>query len=783
MKQNLLSEQMIFFFILLTGFLISSCSQMDESALNIIPKPWKAKISKGVFRFKKSTQILVEDNNPEAQNVAKYLAGRVEKASGYKLEISVTSETKVVSNAILLTSSGVDPELGDEGYLFNSGAMGVVINGMPAGLFYGVQTLFQLLPSQIYNVDTVQTNIDWSIPAVSIKDKPRFSWRGMHLDVGRHLFPVNFIKKYIDYIAMHKMNTFHWHLTEDQGWRIEIKKYPRLTEIGAYRDGTVVGHVGKPHVTDGKRYGGFYLQDEIRDIVSYAKDRFITIVPEIEMPGHSVAALTAYPNLSCTGGPFKVRQVWGIEDDIYCAGNDSVFTFLQDVLSEVLELFPSKYIHIGGDEAPKDRWEKCPKCQQRIKDEGLKDEHELQSYFIQRIEKFLNSKGRQIIGWDEILEGGLAPNAAVMSWRGTEGGIAAAQQNHDVVMSPTSYCYFDYYQADESMEPLAIGGFLPLEKVYEFEPVPEELSTEQARHILGAQGNVWTEYIKTPKMVEYMALPRMCALSEVVWSAKEKRNLQSFLQRMIAHYNRMDEMGINYFQPPLSGFGKRNVFINEKIVEIKKQRLNSEVRYTLDGTDPTKESTLYSAPFKLTGTTVLKAKEFFHNGHASRIYEALFLRQKMIEATQLDDSKKGLFYQYFEFDQPIDTTGDLKKLTPKSTGVVSQIVYPFEKLPEQFGLIFTGFVKVPSDGVYTFTILSNDGSTLLVDKQLIVENDGWHGSRERYGQIALKAGFHPIKVLYFQVGGGKALKAFVEGPGLQKQEITDSILWHNSISK
>ncbi len=317
-----------------------------------------------------------------------------------------------------------------------------------------------------------------SVPACIIEDEPRFVYRGMHLDVGRHMFPVATIKRYIDMLALHKMNTFHWHLTEDQGWRIEIKKYPKLTEIGAFRNETVVGHAGRPPlVFDGKRYGGFYTQDEVRDVVAYAKSKFITVIPEIEMPGHAMAALASYPELSCTGGPFEVNTKWGVMDDVFCAGKEETFTFLQDVLTEVIDLFPGTYIHVGGDECPKARWEKCPLCQKRIKDEGLKDEHELQSYFIQRIEKFLSSKGRKLIGWDEILEGGLAPEATVMSWRGTKGGIAAAKQKHDVIMTPSSHVYLDYYQCEPAGQPLAIGGYLPLEKVYSFNPMPEELTT------------------------------------------------------------------------------------------------------------------------------------------------------------------------------------------------------------------------------------------------------------------------------------------------------------------
>jgi hexosaminidase len=771
MKRITFITRCILFFLFVTINFMTGCGEMEDSSLNILPKPSKIEISKGNFYLSQATKILVEPGNEEVLHIGQYLSNRLEKSSGYKLSVTQKTESDDVSNAILLLVKDIDARFGDEGYALECTSNKIVIHGQPAGVFYGLQTLFQLLPPHIFNNDLEQTNINWVVPAVKIEDIPRFQWRGMHLDVCRHFFPVTFVKRYIDYLAMHKFNILHMHLTDDQGWRVEIKKYPLLTKIGAYRDGTVVGHIGKPHVLDGTRYGGFYTQDEIRDIVEYAKEQYITVVPEIEMPGHSVAALTAYPHLSCTGGPFKVRQVWGIADDIHCAGNDSVFSFLQNVLSEVIDLFPSKYIHIGGDEAPKERWKNCPKCQNRIEKEDLKDEHELQSYFIRRIETFLNSKGRQIIGWDEILEGGLAPNAAVMSWRGTEGGIEAVKQKHQVVMSPTSHCYFDYYQNDPMNEPLAIGGYLPLEMVYQFEPVPEELSADQIQYILGAQGNVWTEYIKTPEDVEYMAIPRMCALAEVVWSAKDKRDLNDFLKRMSFHYFRLDETGANYCWPDLVGFNKKNVFIDDTNVKIRSNRYGSQVRYTLDGKEPSEESSLYSDPIHLTESTVIKVKEFMPNGQASRLYEGQFTKTKAAEATKQINAKNGLIYKYFESSDEIDHTGALDTMEPKSEDHITQIKYPDMELPESFGLIFSGFVRVPSDGVYTFFLISNDGSSLYINDQLIVDNEGWHGAQEKYGQAALKAGLHPIIVKYFQVGGGKALQVSLEGPGIEKHEI------------
>ena len=364
------------------------------------------------------------------------------------------------------------------------------------------------------------------------------------LDVARHFFDIEFVKKYIDFIALHKMNTFHWHLTDDQGWRIEIKKYPKLTEIGAYRNGTIIGRYPGTG-NDNIHYGGFYTQEQIKEVVAYAAKRHITVIPEIEMPGHAKAALASYSNLGCSGGPYEVKQTWGVEEEVFCAGNDSVFTFLQDVLDEVIPLFPSQYVHIGGDECPKSRWKTCPKCQKRIKDHNLKDEHELQSYFVQRMEKYVNSKGKKMIGWDEILEGGLAQNATVMSWRGEAGGIEAAKQDHDVIMTPGTHVYLDHSQSKKE-DSVTIGGYLSVQKVYSYEPVPGVLSTKQKKHVLGAQGNVWTEYMKSPRKVEYMLFPRLSALSEVLWSPPASRSWNEFEKRLAVQFKRYDLWGVNY---------------------------------------------------------------------------------------------------------------------------------------------------------------------------------------------------------------------------------------------
>ena len=758
---------------LLALLFIVGCGQ-KSSDVSIIPEPKELEVNSGHFEINKETKIVVDSNDPKVKGVADYFVEQLNSVSGYSIKITTLSEKNSSKNLITFTDKNLDSSLGDEGYSLASNEDEIIVTGTPHGLFYGVQTLFQLLPKEIFSKKTV-ANFNWSIPSVQINDIPRFKWRGMHLDVCRHIFPLSFIKKYIDYIAMHKMNIFHWHLTEDQGWRIEIKKYPKLTEIGAWRKGT---QVRKTQKDDGVPYGGFYTQDQIREVVKYAEERFVTVVPEIEMPGHSVAALTSYPELSCTGGPFEVRTRWGIDENIYCAGNEEVFTFIENVLIEVLELFPSKYIHIGGDEAPKARWEKCPKCQARIKKEGLKNEHELQSYFIARIEKFLNSKGRQIIGWDEILEGGLAPNAAVMSWRGIEGGISAAKQKHYVVMSPTDYCYFDYYEGKPENEPLAIGGFLPLEKVYSYEPIPEELNADEQKYIMGVQANQWTEYIATPELAEYMTLPRLCALAEVAWSPKEKRDLDNFLDKMSVHYGRMYELGINFRWPGLEGLNKNNAFIKDATVEIKSKQKNMEICYTTDGTEPTQSSLLYTKPFKITETTSLKIREFTPDGKGSPVYESYYAKENPREPVSEKSNNKGLTFEYFEFAEEMYSVTELQKLESLKKGKVSNFVYPFEeeKLPEMFGLIFKGYVNVPNEDIYRFSLLSNDGSRLYVADKLVVDNDGPHGAYEKEGEIALKAGWHKIELLYFQAGGGKALKVSVKNSRARKREISESIL-------
>jgi len=495
----------------------------------IIPQPQKIEVNEGNFVLNEKTVVSV---STETKIVGEYLASEFRISTGFSLPIKICNLEK---NHITLSLLKND-KLGDEGYELVSTNDGIKITAQtPAGIFYGCQSLRQLLPPENLSKETVQ-NIKWTVPCVSITDAPRFKWRGMMIDPCRHFWDIEFIKKYIDMIALHKMNVFHWHFTEDQAWRIEIKKYPKLTEIGAWRN------------ENGKKYGGFYTQEQIKNVVKYAADRFITILPEIELPGHSVAAISAYPELSCSGAPAEIPTTWGVFENVYCAGKESTFKFLEDVISEVIDLFPGDYFHIGGDECPKVNWKKCPKCQERIKNENLKNEDELQSYFIKRMEKFINKKGKRMVGWDEILEGGLAPNATVMSWRGTEGGIAASKQGHDVIICPVTHCYFDYSQQEKEKIDIDGATVTTTEKVYEFEPVPEELNEEEAKHVLGAQGNLWTEHIPTVERAEEMLYPRACALSEKLWSPKNCSNFENFEKRLETHLKRLDILNIKYFK-------------------------------------------------------------------------------------------------------------------------------------------------------------------------------------------------------------------------------------------
>ncbi|MBC7567634.1 MAG: family 20 glycosylhydrolase [Pedobacter sp.] len=592
-------------FTFITLISINVFAQTDSN-MGIIPVPVSVVKKQGSFSLDK-TVVLVSADAANSQ-VADLLNAYIVSKAGFALRAEKTIMPG--SKAILLTSIGAD-KLPAEGYKIIITNKQFTIVGKGAGLFYGLQSAMQMMPDPVKKGSSVVIN------AVEINDYPRFKYRGLHLDVGRHMFPVAFVKKYIDLMSQYKLNNFHWHLTEDQGWRIEIKKYPKLTSVGSIRKGTIIGNypgTGNDNIV----YKGFYTQDEVKDIVAYASQRFVNVIPEIELPGHSSAAIAAYPELSCfperdtfigdrttwAGSRMgkQVQQTWGIYQDVFVP-SENTFNFLEGVLDEVLALFPSKYIHIGGDESPKEFWKESKFCQDLIKTLGLKDEHELQSYFIQRIEKYINSKGRSIIGWDEILEGGLAPNATVMSWRGIDGGIAAAKQNHDVIMSPSGPIglYLDSKQSNSKDEPTNIGGFSTYSIIYGYDPIPKELTPEQQSHIIGVQGNVWTEYIRTPEKIEYMLLPRMFALSEIAWSPVARKDLKNFAEeRLPLHLLKLDRTTTNYWIPTPIGQSEKVMTGENFSIALKEPIPGSRIYYTLDLSRPSINATFYTTPLKIT---------------------------------------------------------------------------------------------------------------------------------------------------------------------------------------
>jgi len=718
--------------------------------LSLVPEPVSVKELPGKFVVGPGTSLAVDQAAPAFRDVARFLAARLRESTGFPLPLD-TAATRPAPGQIYFASGSVAG--GEEAYALDVSNGGIRISAQaPAGAFYAMQTLLQLLPPEIEYGSLFQ-GLSWTIPCVQVKDAPRFPWRGMHLDVGRHFFGKKFVEEYIDLLSRYKFNVFHWHLTEDQGWRIEIKKYPRLTTVGSWR---------KETLGDGQPHGGFYTQDEVREVVAYARERFITIVPEIEMPGHSTSALAAYPELSCTGGPFDVQTKWRVFDDVYCAGNDKTFEFLDDVLTEVMALFPGPYIHIGGDECPKTRWKACPKCQARIKAEGLANEHELQSYFIKRIERFVNAHGKRLIGWDEILEGGLAPNATVMSWRGIDGGIAAATAGHGVVMSPTSNCYFDYYQGLTG-EPWAVGSYLPLEKVYAYEPVPPGLTPEQARHILGAQGNVWTESIPGPPQAEYMAFPRACAMSEVVWTPAAKKDFRDFSARMADQYDRFVMRGVNARIPPPTGFEGNAVFTSDTVVSIVSQVPGSVMRYTLDGTDPTSGSPEVTGPLTLRASTTVKARTFLTSGGTSPVPFGVFSR--------IDPAVNGVAYTIVPRRAGVETI----------RGVTSMMSLEGLPLPADSSTVtLEALLDIPSDGIYTFAMAQGDSASLTIDAFRPVDNraaDWWDVPTARF---ALGKGAHRISVVVAAAGRPSGLGLSLEGPGLERRAIPPFMLRRSS---
>lgn len=764
----------ILLFLILVSYVRFSYSQSSDPDLGIIPAPQSVRISGGQFTFSKESAIMygTESDRRIAELFRDLLRDQ------YHVDLPVAKAFIKAPKGIVNFSSLNYDGMNSEGYALIISPDQINVSGRDAGLFYGMETLMQLLP--------LKKEAAPAVPCAEISDEPRYKYRGLHLDVARHMFPVSFIKKYIDLIAQYKLNTFHWHLTDDQGWRIEIKKYPKLTQVGGYRNQTLIGHNHDrvPQAYDGVRYGGFYTQAEVKEIVAYAATKFVTVIPEIEMPGHAVAALAAYPQLGCGDdlGAFRVEEKWGVFHDIFCAGKDDTFRFLEDVLTEVIALFPGQYIHIGGDEAPKTRWERCKYCQKRIADNKLKNEHELQSYFIHRIERFINSKGRKIIGWDEILEGGLAPNATVMSWRGVGGGIAAAKMRHDAIMTPGSHMYFDRYQGNPVQEPLAIGGFLPLEEAYSYNPTPESLSGDLRKYIIGVQANIWTEYIKTPEHVEYMLLPRLLALSEVAWTRPDKKDYARFREyRVPKHLGRIDRTNTVYRVPVAIGANDTTIVTSRYILTLAPPVEGAKIYYTINGYTPRETDRLYEGPVPVVvppnETRTVKTLVVTPSGKRSAVTTTIISNLQPLPPVNPGQRQQGIKYYFVPGEFNLAANVEMGAAT--ETGVAMQI--NLEKGREKggsYGMVFDGYINIYQPGIYTFSTRSDDGSVLLIDNKLIVDNDGRHPSFESTGAINLAAGMHRIQVKSFQWGGASGLNVFMGRPGGPRLEIPGEILFY-----
>ncbi len=611
----------LFFLLIVLAYAPSTAQEKAAATAALIPAPVEVKFGQGFFTLGKHTVIRADTGLAEE---AALLNGFIRQQTG--LTLAVSSKKPSISSIDL----DIDPlrVKEPEGYQLLISSDAIRITGHDgAGILYGIQTWRQLWQHSPVGA--------LSVKACIINDYPRFAYRGMHLDVSRHFFSVAFIKKYIDLLSLYKLNTFHWHLTDDQGWRIEIKKYPRLQSVAAWRDETLIGHKKEwPHRFDGKRYGGYYTQEQVKEVVRYATARHITVIPEIEMPGHALAALSAYPQLGCTGGPYKAATCWGIFDDVFCAGKDSVFTFLQDVLDEVMELFPSTYLHVGGDECPKQRWAACPHCRKRMQEEHLANEHELQSYFIKRISRYIDSKGRHLIGWDEILEGGLAPGATVMSWGGIEGAISAARQHHHVIMTPEDELYFDHYQSLYPAEPLAAGGYTSLKDVYNYQPLPDTADRQLLPYITGIQGQLWSEYLPTPEQAEYMLMPRAMALAERAWSPETRKSYPDFLSRLRSQKKMLDNIPVN----SAGNFDEINytvLAVNKGSIRItlRSDMPGGKIYYSTDGSRPGLKSRLYKGPVNINQAVLLRAALYNGGKPVGRIFEQSFHIHKAIGAS------------------------------------------------------------------------------------------------------------------------------------------------------
>jgi hexosaminidase len=736
---------------------------LAAAPLSIIPRPLSAAPGEGTFRVDAGVVIAAPR---DARGVARRLHDDLARSTG--LPLRLVGE-RTAHRAIRLVLAGDDPELGDEGYRLSVRPDGVEIRAArPAGLFYGCQSLRQLLPPA--NLARTRQRAEWTLPCGEIVDRPRFRWRGLHLDVSRHFYGVAFVEELIDWLALHKMNVFHWHLTDDGGWRLEVKRYPRLTTVGAWRaeQGVEWSYTGLdfPGRASGRPlYGGYYTQKQVREVVRHAAERFVTVVPEIEMPGHSTEAVAAYPELACAV-PAEARAAYleaeqAIHPPMVCAGKDAVPEFFQNVLAEVLELFPSPFIHVGGDEVDKTLWAQCLDCRARMARLGLKDVEELQSDFMRRIERFLAARGRRLVGWDEILEGGLPPGATVMSWRGVEGGIAAAQAGHDVVMSPTSHCYFDYSYATT-----------PTRAVYGWEPVPAVLSADEAGHVLGGQGNVWTEYLSSEEEVEAMVFPRGAALAETLWTPPARKDWDDFVARMRDHFPRLEVLGIASFVEPPTPVAPLVVLGSGDRLDFEPLSLpGAVIRFTRDGSEPDAASPAWQGAITPESPLNLRAA-VFRGGARSAVVDVAAIA---VEGGTAAELLPGLTMRSVRGSFTACPSSEAFAAAPASR--VSEIGLGDLAGSDRFAVLLEGYIRLPQPGAYTFWLGSDDGSRFWLGGGLAIDHDGLHGYSERSTTVMLPAGDVPLRVVMFEAGGGDRLTLDITGPSLPRRPLAADLLF------
>ena len=765
-KQYNVKKRVILIFASLV-FVLSTCREKDVPVgkLSIIPKPVNLEKLDGYFTINDQTVVIAEDN---AAPAASYFVDLVNASSSFKLANPVKATS--ANSAIRFEFGGT---LSDEGYELKVNQEGILIRASSAaGLMNGIQTLRQMLPPSFE--EKLKAVSEWNVPAVKITDEPRFSWRGMHLDVSRHFFSVDFLKTFIDRLALYKINKLHLHLTDDQGWRIEIKKYPALTDRGAWRklnnqDSACLRLAQKNpdfnlpqdffrETGDGKVYGGFYSQEEIKDIVEYASRRAITIIPEIDMPGHMTAAIDQFPELTCVDG-----GGWGkLFSTPLCPCEESTYEFVENVVKEIAALFPAEYIHIGADEVDESTWRSSKQCSSFLREKQLKA-NELHSYFVNRVNEIVQRYGKKTIAWDEVMDGNPDSAVTVMYWRGwvPDAPVNAARTGHEVIMSPTSHFYFDYEPDNNTVRNL-----------YQYEPIPAALVGKQKNNIIGLQANIWTEYIPTTARLDYMTMPRMTALAEVAWA--KARDWSDFSTRQHDHFDKWDALKISYRLPDIENVPTHQVFTDTTSFRVTLPFGVKELRYTTDGSEPNENSTLYAGPLQLDSSVIFKTVTFARNGRRGNRKDVHFEKQALLDPANISNAKAGVHCEYFE--TKISSVKEMDALSNGKTFVLQKIEFPSTKRPEIFALKLEGLIYVPEDGIYTFYLSSDDGSSLTIGDRLVVNNDGPHADKEIGGEVALKKGFHTYMVKYFDSGGGNSLKMMYEGPATAKQEVPAAAL-------